>query len=140
MRSERKRKLEEIQEYERRISFDEELFTCLDVAKEKLYPGSKLTVLAAIYLKLRTFVSHPYSSKAELSELFSADKHFNLPKGNKMPGSFDEALKLIKPFLIPLENYDVCINDFHRSGLSLLLDNALIRAKDNIFDVNSLHF
>ena len=36
--------------------------------------------------------------------------------------------------------YDVCINDFHRSGLSLLLDNALIRAKDNIFDVNSFHF
>ena len=28
-----------------------------------------------------------------------------------MPGSYQEASEILKPFLIPLEKYDVCVND-----------------------------
>ena len=82
-----------------------------EIARKDLYSGYTASVLAAIFLKFRTFVSHPYSSKAELSETFRNDKNVLLPKGNNMPGSYTEACELVKPFLIPFEHYDVCIND-----------------------------
>eukprot|EP00111_Clytia_hemisphaerica_P011821 TCONS_00034748-protein len=97
-------------EYRRTVHFNEDLYTESDVAKTKLYPGSELTVLEAIFLKIRTFVGHT-SSKAELSEIFRNDHQHVLPKPNNMPSSYEEAYKLIEPFLLPLETYDVCVDD-----------------------------
>ena len=100
----------DVQEYERRITFDEELYTN-EASTTFLYTGSRISILAAVFAKFRTFCSHPFSTKEELGELFRADHLFNLPKNNNMPESYKEARKLIENFFVPLERYDVCVND-----------------------------
>uniref|UniRef100_A0A7M5XIY5 DUF4218 domain-containing protein n=2 Tax=Clytia hemisphaerica TaxID=252671 RepID=A0A7M5XIY5_9CNID len=60
---------------------------------------------------MRILVSHPYSTKAQLDETFRTDNSLMLPEENQMPKTYDEARRLIQPFLLPLEKYDCCIDD-----------------------------
>lgn len=49
-------------------------------------------------------------SKGAVSDVLQSHKA-TLPKPNQLPGSFQEAKRLIKHLLIPLSKYEVCIND-----------------------------
>lgn len=118
--------------YDRRINFDEDLYKTSEVATTKLFPGSRITVLEALFAKFRTFCAHPFSTKTELDELFRADNMFNLPESNHMPSSYREARKLIEPFLFPLERYDVCVNDcivFRKDALNFKSCNICKEAR-----------
>lgn len=49
-------------------------------------------------------------SKGAVSDVLQSHKA-TLPKPNQLPGSFQEAKRMIKHLLIPLSKYEVCIND-----------------------------
>lgn len=49
-------------------------------------------------------------SKGAVSDVLQSHKA-TLPKPNQLPGSFQEAKRLIKHLLMPLSKYEVCINN-----------------------------
>lgn len=82
----------------RDLKFDETLYETHWAATTKIYEGSPTSVLQAVFGRLKTFVCHPYMSKEAMSDILSTS-------------SFAAAKELIKPFLVSLEKYHVCIND-----------------------------
>ena len=82
-----------------------------DFAKLPLYENSPVTVLQALAGYLAWFSQHPSASKTSITELLGLHKNFILPSPNNLPSCYDEAFKLIKPFLLPYISYDVCINE-----------------------------
>ena len=82
-----------------------------DFAKLPLYENSPVTVLQALAGYLAWFSQHPSASKTSITELLRLHQKFILPSPNNLPSCYDEAFKLIKPFLLPYISYDVCINE-----------------------------
>jgi len=82
-----------------------------DFAKLPLYENSPVTVLQALAGYLAWFSQHPSASKTSITELLRLHQKFILPSPNNLLSCYDEAFKLIKPFLLPYISYDVCINE-----------------------------
>lgn len=59
---------------------------------------------------LYVFAVNHGMSKGAVSDVLQSHKA-TLPKPNQLPGSFQEAKRMIKRLLIPLSKYEVCIND-----------------------------
>ena len=76
-----------------------------------LYENSPVTVLQALAGYLAWFSEHPSASKTSITELLRLHQKFILPSPSNFPSCYDEAFKLIKPFLLPYISYDVCINE-----------------------------
>ncbi len=73
-----------------------------------LFEGSRSIVLQALVKHFHWFSSHPGISKEALSSMLAME-HGLLPDGNKIPRSYEEALKCIEPYLVQPVVYDVCI-------------------------------
>lgn len=86
------------------------VFNC-DFAELPLYENSPVTVLQALAGYLAWFSQHPSASKTSITELLRLHQKFILPSPTNLPSCYDEAFKLIKPFLLPYISYDVCINE-----------------------------
>ena len=78
---------------------------------ECLYPSSNLTVSKSLAILFSWFCSSPGISKEAFSRLLAALKHFILPDGNCLPGSYKTALAKINHLLVPVREYDCCVND-----------------------------
>jgi len=75
-----------------------------------LFEGSPHTVLHSLVKHFSWFCEHPGISKEALSSMLSI-QHSMLPPGNNLPNSYEAALKVIQPFLVKPEVYNVCPND-----------------------------
>ena len=82
-----------------------------DLVKLPLYENSPVTVLQALAEYLAWFSQHPSASKTSITELLRLHQKFILPSPNNLPSCYDEAFKLITPFLLPYISYDVYINE-----------------------------
>ncbi len=82
-----------------------------EIATTPLYDGCQLTVLQALVQYFTWFCEHPGMSKGALSAMFFMQHHTFLPKGNKLPDSYDVALRAIEPYLVEPVVYHVCPND-----------------------------
>ena len=65
-----------------------------------LYPGSSVTLLEAVVKYLLWFSEHPHVSKTAVSDILVMQHLEILPEGNVLPTSYNDALKLIQPYLI----------------------------------------
>ena len=82
------------------------LYTVLPLLK-----GSSFTVLQSLIKHFCWFCEHPGISKEALSSML-ATHHSMLPPVNNLPSSYDDALKIIQPYLVKLIIvYDVCANN-----------------------------
>ena len=77
---------------------------------EKLYPGSELTVIKCLALLFSWFCSS-YVSKDSFSNLLHVLRNSILPHGNKLPSSYTEAYSIIKQLIVPVKQFDSCVND-----------------------------
>lgn len=96
---------------------DKDKETCYEEAlydtertKKLLYPNSDQTVLQTLCHYFSWFSEHPGISKSSLSDLLSVQHRFILPTNNNLPSTYEDALKFVEPFLLPLETYHVCPN------------------------------
>ena len=78
---------------------------------EPLYPGSQMSVLAALAVLFSWFTTFPGISKEALSHLLYVLHHFLLPSGNKLPHNYAHTNSKIKSLLTPVKEYHCCIND-----------------------------
>ena len=77
---------------------------------EKLYPSSNLTVSKALGILFSWFCSYSIS-KAAFNKLLFTLHNFVLPDGNRLPESYVKGLDKVKHLLVPIQKYDVCVND-----------------------------
>ena len=80
------------------------------IAIQQLFDGSDETVLIAITRELVKFSSTTGMSKRALNANLK-QQHDMLPKPNNMPETYEHALAMAEPYMIPLVTYDACIND-----------------------------
>ena len=78
---------------------------------QPLYPDSTLSVSFALAILFNWFTAFPGVSKEAFSSLLSLLHHFILPLGNNLPSTFATARGLISTLLVPVEEYDCCVND-----------------------------
>ena len=76
-------------------------------ANTPLYPGSSVTLLQAVASQFLWFSSNPGISKESLSYQFCVQKCL-LPSGNLLPGNYDEAYSVIKPYLVKSLCFHAC--------------------------------
>ena len=81
------------------------------LSKTPLFNGSSTTVMDALVAYLGWFSEHPGISKEALSEILRVQHDQILPSENKLPSSYDEAIKLVEPFLIKPKVYHACPKD-----------------------------
>ena len=81
------------------------------VATTPLYDGASITLLQALCRYFDWFSSHGGVSKEALSELLYTHHHFILPYGNRLPDSYEGALRILKPYLMETITFHVCPND-----------------------------
>ena len=75
-----------------------------------LHSSLTTTLFEAIIYLFDWFSSHPSMSKEAFSKNLQL-WHSILPKGNLLPTSYQEAYRIIKPYLVPEVVFHVCIND-----------------------------
>lgn len=68
-----------------------------------LFEGSETTILEAVTEHLYVFSVNHGMSKGAVSDVLQSHKA-TLPKPNQLPGSFEEAKRMIKHLLIPYQN------------------------------------
>lgn len=78
---------------------------------EQLFPGSPLSLVQALVILGSWFSSFPGISKAAFSKLLYLLHTFLLPRGNRLPVSYDALVALLNAFLIPVHDYHCCVND-----------------------------
>ncbi|XP_063437818.1 uncharacterized protein LOC134718894 [Mytilus trossulus] len=78
--------------------------------QKPLYEGSSRTLIEAISEHFLIFSSNSGMSKAALTECLQHEKRI-MPQPNYLPASYKEAVKMIKPSLIPIKQYKCCVND-----------------------------
>ena len=76
-----------------------------------LYNGARLTVMDALVKHLSWFSEHPSISKEALSDVLRMEHLEILPPGNNLPSSYNDAMKVIEPFLIQPIMFHACPND-----------------------------
>ena len=70
-----------------------------------------MTVLETLFEIMKDYSYTPNTSMSSVSSRLSTWKNTILESNNNLPDSFDSALKLLEPFLMPLFTYHVCPND-----------------------------
>ena len=75
-----------------------------------LYNGA-MTVMDALVKHLSWFSEHPSISKEALSDVLRMEHLEILPPGNNLPSSYNDAMKVIEPFLIQPIMFHACPND-----------------------------
>ena len=81
------------------------------LSKIPLYDGATISVMDALVKYFSWFSEHPGISKEALSDVLSIEHNEILPAGNKLPSSYNEAIKFIEPFLIEPVVFYACPND-----------------------------
>ena len=76
-----------------------------------IYDDGDISVLQAVAEHMKWFTNHPGISKEALSDQFFQQHHYLLPRGNHLPSSYTQAMKIIEPLLIKPVVYHVCQND-----------------------------
>lgn len=82
-----------------------------DDASGCLHESSELSVNQALAILFTWFCSSPSISKESFGRLLHLLHNFVLPKNNKLPSSYRQARSAIKNVLVPIEEYDCCVND-----------------------------
>ena len=80
------------------------------IGDEPLFPGSTETVFKAVCGHMMQFVANHGMTKLAVSQSL-LQHHRALPTENKLPTSYAEAMKLLEPYLVPLQRYEVCPSD-----------------------------
>ena len=75
-----------------------------------LHSSLTITLFETIVYLFDWFSSHPSLSKEAFSKNLKL-WHSILPEGNLLPTSYQEAYRIIKPYLVPEIVYHVCVND-----------------------------
>ena len=75
-----------------------------------LHSSLTTTLIETIIYLFDWFSSHPSMSKEAFSKNLQL-WHSILPKGNLLPTSYQEAYRIIKPYVVPEVVFHVCIND-----------------------------
>ena len=57
------------------------------------------------------FTTYPGISKEAFGQLLHILHNFLLPIGNVLPATYAEARTVVKPMLVPVEEYHCCVND-----------------------------
>ena len=78
---------------------------------ENLYPAADITVIKTLALLFTWFSSFPGISKEAFSRLLFVLHTFLLPVPNQLPASYQQAYSLINKWLVPVQQYDCCVND-----------------------------
>ena len=65
-----------------------------------LYDDGDISVLQAVAEHMKWFTNHPGISKEALSDQLFQQHHYLLPRGNHLPSSYTQAMKIIEPLLI----------------------------------------
>lgn len=76
-----------------------------------LYESSELSVSQSLAILFNWFCSYPGISKEAFNRLLYLLNSFLLPVDNKLPNSYIKARTAIKEMLVPVQQYDCCIND-----------------------------
>jgi len=76
-----------------------------------LFEGSPHTVLQSLVKHFTWFCEHPGISKEALSSMLNIQHAMLPPNNNNMPSSYEAALRVLQPYLIKSQVYDVCPND-----------------------------
>ena len=82
-----------------------------DDVDEKLHPSSDVTLMQALAILFAWFAAFPGLSKEAFDRLLYLLHTFLLPAGNKLPPSYSKAHAMINKRIVPVEEYDCCIND-----------------------------
>lgn len=78
---------------------------------EELYPSANVTLMQALAILFAWFSSFPGLSKEAFHRLLYLLHTFLLPAGNKLPPSYYKAHAMISKKIVPVEEYDCCVND-----------------------------
>ena len=112
-----------------------------------LYDGADLTVLDAVAQYLLWFAEHPGTSKQALSDILSIQHNNILPKGNLLPASYQEAIKIVEDFLVEPIIFDVCPKDciIFRNSFSELdkcpkCNSDRYKSAGNLVPMRSFHY
>ena len=91
--------------------YDMSIYDTECLSKTPLFTGSSTSIMDALVAYLRWFSEHPGISKEALSEMLRVQHNEILPLENKLPSSYNEAMKLVEPFLIKPVVYHACPKD-----------------------------
>lgn len=86
-------------------------YTIEDDTSDSLYKSSPLSVNKTLAILFSWFCSTPGISKESFSRLLHLLHKLMLPADNKLPSSYQQAQAAIRGLLVPLNDYDCCIND-----------------------------
>ena len=86
-------------------------YRVMDDNSPKVYSGAGVSTIQAISMLLSWFAAFPGISKASFTRLLILLHDYILPKGNNLPRSYEDAIKLIKEPLSPIKEYHCCVND-----------------------------
>ncbi|XP_031573366.1 uncharacterized protein LOC116307318 [Actinia tenebrosa] len=75
-----------------------------------LHSSIKCTLMETMIYLFDWFSSHPSLSKEAFSKILQL-WHTILPEGNLLPTNYQQAYRIIKPFLVPEIVFHVCVND-----------------------------
>lgn len=81
------------------------------IYSDLLYESSTISVIQTLAILFSWFCSYPGISKDAFSRLLYLLHSCLLPKGNKLPESYGKAKTVIQHLIVPVEEYDCCIND-----------------------------
>ena len=79
-------------------------------SSECLYESSEFSVIQTLAILFTWFCSFPISKEA-FGRLLYLLHQFVLPVNNKLPNSYERARSTIQDFLVPVQEYDCCVND-----------------------------
>ena len=91
--------------------YDMSTYDIETLSKTPLYDGATISVMDALVKYSSWFSEHPGISKEALSDVLRIEHNEILPSGNKLPSSYNDALKLVEPFLIQPIVFHACPKD-----------------------------
>ena len=91
--------------------YDLSVYDNEQLSSTPLYDGADISVMDAIVKYHSLFSEHPGISKEALSDILSLQHHEVLPRGNRLPASYSDVMKLVEPFLMQPICFHCCPND-----------------------------
>ncbi len=91
--------------------YDISIYDDEQLSSTPLYDGAESTVMDAIVKYLSWFSEHPGISKEAFSDMLSLQHREVLPRGNRLPASYSDIMKLVEPFLMQPIRFHCCPND-----------------------------
>ena len=80
-------------------------------SEEKLYASANITRIQALAILFDWFSAFPGISKEAFGRLLFLLHTFLLPNGNKLPESYYQAHAAINKQIVPVQQFDCCVND-----------------------------